>query len=258
MNMATPVPAGDADQGPGLVSVPGPVPAPAPADVCSDDRGVGAAALAMTRTVLAVVRQAGSVSVSTLGDAVEGPGRALAGRIARVALERPRPVADRAALAAALEADARAPLLGGATAAAVAARVAGRVGPLRFLARRTPMWLVMTAVPAVHASVARGAEELALVASHLVHRGRAAGVEADPERVRRVAAQLLSGAPVNPDAEPRHATLAVAWLQRAVRATLPFSSGVSTRDPAALAASAAAVEPAILAAARPPATGNDT
>lgn len=216
------------------------------------DPGLAGAIRDFVRTAVTSVARAGTVSLGAVGDAVEAPGRALAGRITAAAVARPRPVADRAGLAAALEEQPRSPLLGGSTGAAVAAKVAGRVGPLRFLARRTPMWLVVTAIPAVHASVTRGADELALVASHLVHRARAADVEPDADRVRRAAVQLLSGVPVDPGSEPRHAPLTVAWLQRALRATLPFSGGVSTRDPGGLARATAAVDPATLGA--PPAT----
>ncbi|MGI8684880.1 MAG: hypothetical protein ACR2MO_07305 [Acidimicrobiales bacterium] len=211
-----------------------------------DDTGVGAAVRAMVRTAIGAVGRAGSTSLSAAGDVLEVPGRALAGRIAASAVSHPRPVAERPDLVNALEENKRSPLLGGATGAALATRVARRVGPLRFLARRTPMWLAITAVPAVHASVARGAEELAVVASHLVHRARAAGVQPDPERVRRAAVQLLSRVPVDPSVEPRHAPLATAWLQRALRATLPFSPGVATRDPGSLARATVSVDPATL------------
>ncbi len=104
-------------------------------------------------------------------------------------MSHPRPVAERPDLLDALEEQSRSQLLGGATGAALATRVARRAGPLRFLAKRTPMWLVITSAPAVHASVARGAEELAVVASHLVHRAMAAGVQPDPERVGRAATE---------------------------------------------------------------------
>jgi len=210
----------------------------------------------LVRTMVTAVGRAGTVSLSAAGEAVEAPGRALAGRIAAAAVSQPRPVADRTDLAAALDEQPRSPLLGGATGAAMAAKVARRVGPLRFLARRTPMWLVITVGPALHASVTRGAEELALVASHLVHRTRAAGLEPDPERVRRAAVQLITGVAVEPTAEPRHAPMVVAWLRRALRATLPFSPGVATHNPAALARSTAAVDPLTLGTAALPTAGD--
>jgi hypothetical protein len=42
--------------------------------------------------------------------------------------------------------------------------------------------------------------------------------------------------------------VAVAWLRRAARATLPFSPGTATRDPEGLASRAAAVDAKRLAA----------
>lgn len=210
-------------------------------------QGIAGAILDLLRAAVTSVGRAGTVSLAAVGEAVEVPGRALAGRIASSAVAHPRPISHHTDLAAALKDHPRSPLLGGSTAAALAAKVAGRVGPLRFLARRTPMWLVVTAVPALHASITRGAEELALVASHLVHQARAAGVEPDPERVRRAVVQIVLGAPVDPATEPRYAPLAVAWMQRALRATLPFSQGVSTGDPDGLARAAAGIDPSALA-----------
>lgn len=223
-------------------------PTPGASRAGGGDDGVAAAIRDFVRAAVSSVGRAGSVSLGAVADAAEGPGRALAGRIAANAVDRPRPVPERAALADALSEHPKSPLLGGSTGAAVAAKVARRVGPLRFLARRTPMWLVVTAVPAMHASVTRGAEELALVASYLAHRVRSAGHEPDPERVRRAAVQIVSGQPVDVDVEPRHAPLALAWVQRALRATLPFSPGVGTRNPGALARAAATVDPVTLAA----------
>jgi hypothetical protein len=113
----------------------------------------------------------------------------------------------------------------------MAAKLARRFGPLRFLARRTPMWVVAAAVPALYASVARGAEEISLVASHLVLRTRADGHEPDVERVRRVAVHVVAGAVADPNREPRYGPLILSWLNRAFRATLPFPKGVATGDP---------------------------
>lgn len=219
------------------------------------DGGIADGVRSVVRTVVTSVGRAGAFSLAAVGDAAEGPGRNLAGRIAVSAVGQPRPVADVSALAAALDAHPRSPLLGGATGAAAVAKLAGRVGPLRFLARRTPMWIVVTVAPAVHASVARGSEELALVASHLVHRTRAAGVEPDPERVRRAAVQLVTGARVEPAVEPRYAPMVVAWLGRALRATVPFSPGVSTPNPRQLAVATAAVDPSTLCGTAPLPTG---
>jgi hypothetical protein len=207
---------------------------------------IGRAVRAVVMAALTFLRRAGTVSLKGLTDAVDTPFRVLTRRVAADAVVQPRPVPDTPSLAAALAARPNAPVLGGATAVAMAARVARRFGPLRFLARRTPMWLVAVAGPALHASLAKGADELALVASHLVHRARDSGIEPDPERVRRVAMQLVSGAPVDPGTDNGHQRLIAAWLQRALRSALPLTAGVATRDPQGLARAAATVPPAAL------------
>lgn len=206
--------------------------------------------LRVVQAAVDALGRAGSASVGTVADtvanAVEGAGRSLTRRMVSDAVASPRAVGDRDALARALAERRPLPGLGGATVAALGLRVAGRVRGLRFLARRTPMWLLATAVPALVASVSRGADELGLVASHLVSRARAAGVDPDPERVRRVAVQVASRRPVDPEHDPRHGPLVVTWLRRAFRAALPFTAGVATRDPDGLATAAASVDPADL------------
>ena len=218
----------------------------APGPIPDDDDGEGGVG-AVVRAAVGAARRAGTFSTSSIAEAIEAPVRALSRRAVSRAVAQPEPVSNMTKLADALGERSKAPLLGGATATALAAKVARRIGPLRFLARRTPMWIVAAAIPALHASITRGADELALVASHLVHRARASGVEPDPERVRRAAVQLVSGSSVDTNVEPRHATLAVAWLQRALRSTLPFASGVATRNPEGLAAAAATVPASSLA-----------
>jgi hypothetical protein len=201
---------------------------------------------AVVQGVLTAVRRVAGASVSAVANAVDAPSRILTERAAASGVAQPRPVADHRALAAALAKGPSGPVLGSAAAAAFAARMARRFRRLGFLARRTPMWVLAAAVPALHASVTRGAEEITLVASHLAHRARAAGVDPDPERVRRVAIQVISGAPVDPATDPRHVVLVGGWLQRAMRATLPFSGGIRGRDPEAVARRAADVPPASL------------
>lgn len=209
-----------------------------------DDGGVKS----VVRTAVGAARRAGSFTASSVVDALEAPIRALSRKAVADALGQPQPVSNTTKLAEALAERPKAPLLGGASATALAAKVARRFGPLRFLARRTPMWIVAAAVPALTASIARGRSELELVASHLVHRSRAAGIEPDPERVRRATVQLVSASRVDPNVDARHAPLARAWLQRAVRSTLPFASGIATRNPEGLAAAASAVPVTHLAA----------
>jgi hypothetical protein len=200
------------------------------------------------RSVVDAIVRAGSSAADGMGTGVENAVVALVRRVVAGAIAEPRPVPDETSLARALSDKPSKPTLGGASAAAVATRVARRVGPLRFLTRRTPLWLVAAAVPAVYASVTRGAEEVRLVASHLVRRARSAGGEPDAERLRRAVVHLLLERPMAPQVEPRHTELATRWLTRAFRAALPFGGQVATREPDRLAAAAAAVDVADLQA----------
>ena len=213
------------------------------------DSAIAEQAAGLVSTALDAVARAGTVSAGALGDALEGAARSLARRVVADAAARRRAPADRDELARALASRPTAPVLASATAAAVAVRVAGRFRRLRFLAKRSPMWLVVTAVPALVASVTRGADELGMVASYLVGRARTAGVDPDVERVRRAAVQIVSHRAVDAEDEPSHGRLALAWLRRAARAALPFTSGVATADPEGLATAAAGVDPATLGAA---------
>ncbi|HVF14626.1 MAG TPA: hypothetical protein VM942_08505 [Acidimicrobiales bacterium] len=191
--------------------------------------------------------RAGTLTASGLGEAIEAPARILTRRAAEAAVAAPRPLADQKALTRALSERSGSPLLGSTAATALAARVARRFGPLKFLARRTPMWVVAAAGPAFYASVTWGADEVGMVASHLVHKVRAAGLQPDPERVWRAAVQVVSGATVDTGADPRHGALVVSWLKRAVKAALPFGATVATRDPASMASAAASIHPAVVA-----------
>ena len=111
---------------------------------------------AVVQSALAAIGRAGRISAAGLSDAVEGAARSLARRVVNSAIAAPRLVDERKALARALAEHPNTPRLGGATAAALATRFASRLGPLRFLAKRTPMWLVAAAAPALIASVNRG------------------------------------------------------------------------------------------------------
>jgi hypothetical protein len=213
----------------------------------SEDQSASKEVQGVVQAAVDALGRAGSASAGALADTVEGAARSLTRRMVVDAVASPRGVEDREALARALAARPVSPALAGATIAALGLRLARRVRRLGFLARRTPLWLVATAVPALVASVSRGADELGLVASHLVLRARAKGIEPDPERVRRVAVQIASRRAVDPDQEPRHGPLVVSWLRRAFRAALPFTAGVATSDPDGLAAAAADVDPTQLA-----------
>ena len=196
---------------------------------------------AVVQAMVGALRRGGGASVAGLAAAVDAPLRALTRRIVGEVHARPRPVPDTDTLVAQLAERPGSPLLGGASAATMAAKLARRFGPLRFLARRTPMWVAAAAVPALYASVARGAEEIGLVASHLVLRTRSDGHEPDIERVRRVAVHLVAGAVADPDHEPRYGPLLLSWLNRAFRAALPFTKGVGTGDPVGIGRAASGV-----------------
>lgn len=202
----------------------------------------------VVRTALDAVAKAGTTSAAGISDTLERAGRALAGRVVANASGRRHPLPDRSSLAKALSEKPPTPAIAGAAAAAVGVRFLGRFRGLRVLAKRTPVWLLATAVPVLVASVTRGADELSMVAAHLIHRARTEGVEPDPDRVRRAAVQIVSHRIVDPDTEPSHGALAVQWLRRAVRAALPFTAGIATADPEGLAAAASELDPRLLAA----------
>ncbi len=210
--------------------------------VAEDVRGV-------VQTAVDAVTRAGTVSAAGVTEALDNAGRSLARRVVTGAATSRPALADRDTLAEALADKPRVTALGSATTAALALKFAGRFRRLGFLARRTPAFLVAAAVPALVASVTRGADELGMVSSHLVHRARAQGIEPDLERVRRAAVQIVSHRAVDPETEPSHGALAVLWLRRALRAALPFTAGVATADPEGLASAAAEVDPALLGAA---------
>lgn len=202
---------------------------------------------AVVNGLKAAIAKAGSLTASGLTEAVDAPVRALTRRAAEHAVAAPRPLADEKALARVLAERPGTPAIGSAAATALAAKVAQRFGKLKFFARRTPMWVVAAVGPALYASVTRGADEIGMISSHLVHRARAAGMEPDPERVRRAAVQLATGTPVDTSTDPRHGPLVLSWLTRALKAALPFGAAVATRDPASLAAATASVPPAVVA-----------
>jgi len=197
--------------------------------------------VAVVQAALGMLQRAGQSSPAAIAGSVEWPARVLTRRVVAGALASPRPVGNRRTLAKELASRSPSQAIARGATAAMAMRVARRFRPMGALLRKTPAWLVATAGPAIYASSARGAEELTLIASHLAHRARTAGVELDPERVRRVTVQLLTGRPVDPDVEPAHGPLVLLWTRRAVKAALPLTTGARTRDPDRLARAAAEV-----------------
>jgi hypothetical protein len=214
----------------------------AAADATVTDPAVADDVGGAVRAALDAVGRAGTISASAVNDALESAGRALSRRVVTRAATEGKDMADPSALEQALAAKPRVPALGSATTAALALKVAARFRRFGFLAKRTPAFLVAAAVPALVASVTRGADELGMVASHLVHRARAEGVEPDLERVRRAAVQIVLRRPIDPETEPSQGALVLQWLRRAFRAALPFTAGVATADPEGLARAAAEVD----------------
>lgn len=229
-------------------AAPADAPRPAPDAVVAvpTDPAVPADVRGVVQTAVDAVGRAGTISASAVTDALEGAGRSLSRRVVTEAACRRAELADERRLHDSLADKPNVPALGSATTAAVALKFAGRFRRLGILAKRTPAFLLATALPALVASVARGADELGMVASHLAHRARAEGIEPDIERVRRAAVQIVSHRPVDPEAEPSHGALGLIWLRRAFRAALPFTAGVATADPAGLTTAAAAVDTSLL------------
>ena len=213
-----------------------------PTGPTTEDAGVDRDVRAVVQAAVDAATRAGTVSAAGITDALESAGRSLARRVVAGASTGRTELADPGKLREALADKPAVAALGSATTAAMALRFAGRFKSLKFLAKRTPAFLVVGAVPALLASVARGSDELGMVSSHLVHRARAAGIEPDLERVRRTAVQIVERRPVDPETEPSHGVLAYYWLRRAVRAALPFTAGIATADPEGLASAAAAVD----------------
>jgi len=223
------------------------VPETLPATTAGADPTTAEEISGVVRTALEAAGRAGTASAAGVGDAAERAARALARRVVAGAATRRHALSDRGSLARALSEKPHTPAIASAAAAAVGLRFLTRYKGLRVLAKRTPMWLLATAVPTLVASVTRGADELGMVAAHLIHRARAEGIEPDLERVRRAAVQIVSHRVVDPDSEPSHGALAVQWLRRAARAVLPFTSGIATADPEGLAAAASELDPRTLA-----------
>lgn len=235
---SAPRPAGPSGR-PASADGPHAVDVPAGPDVPEDVRGI-------VQTAIDALSRAGGASASAVAEALESAARKLSLRVVADAATDRHELVDEQRLRLALATKPAGPALASATTAAMALRFARRFRHLGFLAKRTPAFLLATAVPAAVASVSRGADELGMVAAHLVHRARADGVEPDVERVRRAAVQIVSGHAADPDVEPSHGRLAVMWIRRAVRAALPFTSGVATADPDGLAHAAAVVDTSTL------------
>ena len=114
----------------------------------------------------------------------------------------------------------------------------GRVA--RALGGRTPLGLIVRFGPALYAAVSSNLRGLDAAAGRLVTRARQRGVEPDPERLRRVVVQALTGDPIDPGADADHSALLRVWLGDAGRRAVPFGDHIkglrASRTPEAVAA----------------------
>lgn len=105
---------------------------------------------------------------------------------------------------------------------------------------RTPVGLALTFGPAVYSAITSNLGSLDASIAHLVTRARASGVDPDPDRLRRVAVQALTGAPIDPEIDPDHGSLLRLWIGQAGRRAVPFGERINGlrggRTPAAIAA----------------------
>jgi hypothetical protein len=93
-------------------------------------------------------------------------------------------------------------------------------------ARRVPMLAAVTGVATGLTIFARGLREVRLIASHLVHRARAAGVEVDPRALRTIALQVY----LRPHEAPSHdgtpsmltTRVATRWARTVATTMLPL------------------------------------
>ncbi len=210
----------------------------------SDRSGILAAAGGVVQAVTGSLAKGGQASASAVARSADGAATVLTRRVIRAALAQPRAVEETASLARALVTRPTGSAFAGPV-AAMAASVARKVGALSFLTRRTPMWLLATAVPALWAAVARGTNELSALASYLALRARSEGIEPDPDRLERAVVQLAMGQPVDPNSEVRHGPLVLRWLGSGAWGIVAMGNR-GRSDPRRLAAAAAAVPPWIL------------
>ena len=122
-------------------------------------------------------------------------------------------------------------------------------------ARRVPVLAAATGAATALMIFARGLREVRLIASHLVHRARGAGVEVDPGALRAIALQVY----LRPNEAPSHDSaptllttrVATRWARTAATTFLPLvpdAIGVPTID--SWVAAADAVDVSLLAGQR--------
>ncbi len=210
----------------------------------SDRSGILAAAGGVVQAVTSTLAKGGQASAGAVSRSAEGAATTLTGRVIRSALAQPRTIDDTTELARALVTRPTGASLAGPV-VAMAARAASKFGALRFLTRRTPMWLLASLVPALWSAMARGTNELSALASYLALRARSEGIEPEPGRLETAVVQLALGQPVDPGLDVRHGPLVLRWLGSGAWGVLALGNR-GRSDPRRLAAAASAVPPSIL------------
>lgn len=179
--------------------------------------------VAVVRAVLARARDVAGGGAGVLGGGVDDAVRALVDHRVQRAMRSTGPPPTAVDLVLALSADrspASARRLGD---AGVWLAKRGKVA--RALGGRTPAGLALRFGPGLYDAVSGGLRGLDAAAGHLVGRAREQGIEPEPARVRAAVVQALTGAPVDPSADPDHAALARLWLAEAGRRAAPFGLG---------------------------------
>jgi hypothetical protein len=218
-----------------------------------DRSGVLAAAAGVVQAVAGTLAKGGQASAAAVSRSTESAATTLTKRVIRNALAQPRDLKNTAALTQALATRPSGTMLAGPI-AAMAARAASKVSALRFLTKRTPMWMLATVIPALWSAVARGTNELSALASYLTVRAESEGVEPDPARLETTVVQIALGQPVDPDADIRHGPLVLRWLGTGAWGIVAMGNR-GRSDPRRLAAAASAVPVSILGGGQEPVAG---
>lgn len=209
------------------------------------DRAISDDVVTVVRAVASRGRALVGTGAQALGSGVEEALRVLVGRRMERALRPGAPTITTDELLDALDTRSRSgmsPWIG-----AGAARLARTGRAAKVLGGRTPVGLAVRFGPALYAVISDNLRALDAAAGHLVTRARGRGVEPEPERLRRVVVQALTGEPIDPVADVDHGALMRVWLGDAGRRAVPFGldriSGLRAgRTPEAVAAVLGAVD----------------
>lgn len=212
--------------------------------VPDDDRSARDDVLAVVRAVAGRGRELAGTGAGALGSGTDEAIRALLDRRVERALRRAAPAVSATELVDALGAggSSMSPWLG-----AGAARLARTGRAARFIGGRTPIGLAVRFGPGLYQALSGNLRGLDAAIGHLVTRAREVRIEPDPQRLRTVVVQALTGDAIDPDADADPSALVGVWLGDAGRRVVPFGlgriSGLNQgRTPEAVAAALAAVD----------------